>query len=92
MQKSTFTAKAREQGDFQMYYVGQEGRVVFTVATADFTTPYIKNHRKMRNTPKFNPFTHTMVWSWSADRPIIVALSDVRKLVPLGSVLRNRVG
>lgn len=89
MHKSIFESKASEMGDFYMYYT-REGRTVFTVATSDFDNKYIQNHKNFKRKPKFNPFTHALVWSWQADRLITVALSDVKKLVPLGTVLKNQ--
>lgn len=89
MKKATFDKKAHEMGDFYMYYSNEDGKVVFAVGTTDMSTPHIKNHRRMKNLPEYNPFTHVRIWNWKADRPLTVALECVKKLVPLGTVLRN---
>lgn len=89
MQKSVFHSKADEMGDFYVYY-NRDGKTSFTVATTDFSNKYITSHKNYKRMPKFNPFTHVVVWSWQADRLLTLALSDVKKLVPLGTVLKNQ--
>ena len=88
MKKADFDAKAQEMGDFYMYYQ-KEGRTVYSVCTADLSTPYIKTHKRMKRKQAHNPFTEVAVWSWQADRLITVNLEDVRRLVPLSSILKN---
>lgn len=88
MQKSVFDTKSRQMNDFYLYYT-RNGRNTFAVATTDVSSPYIKSHKRAQNLPKYNPNTHARVWDWKSDRFITVPLSDVKKLVPLSTVLKN---
>ena len=89
MQAKVYKQKSSSMGDFYIYY-NKAGKTVFSVCTADLSTPYIKNHRRFKNL-KYNSETHAVVWSWQADRLLKIPLSDIKKLVPLATVLKNRV-
>lgn len=98
MKAETFWNKAKEFGDFYLYFARPDTQeVTFAVATADLSTAYIRNHPRFKAAKRAvskgvvgsTPNTHVDLWDWKSDRPLSVELSSVKKLVPLQSVLKN---
>lgn len=90
MKESVFLQKSSEFGDFYIYYLSPENSVTFAVATSNLSTAYIKNHPRLKRQEKF-PLkrNEVRVWDWKSDRPIDIPLENIKKLVPLQSVLQN---
>lgn len=91
MKAATFWDKAKEFGDFYIYFARPDTQeVTFAVATADLSTAYIRNHARFKGQKrKEQPEGSVLLWDWKSDRPLSVELSSVKKLVPLQSVLKN---
>lgn len=90
MQREVFEKKAKQFGDFVIFYqkTDKHGnvKVHHTVASYELDNPYIVS--KMRNTA-YDAETKALMWNWNADRRLIVDYSRIKKLVPLASVLKN---
>jgi hypothetical protein len=75
-------------GDFYVYYTGSDLKPTFTVATTDFSTTYIKEHRKFKAAKNIAiPKDHVLLWSWKLDNVTILPLQAIKKLVPLNTVV-----
>lgn len=83
MNLSTFNEKASQMGDFYVYYTNRQGKPTFSVCTNEFSK-YMKVNLKNKD-----PFNQVLLWNYSANRPVLIPLSSIRKLVPLGTVLKN---
>ena len=98
MKAATFWDKAKEFGDFYIYFARPDTQeVTFAVATADLSTPYIRNNSRFKAAKRavskgvVPPTSNTCVdlWDWKSDKLICVELASIKKLVPLQSVLKN---
>lgn len=87
MLRSTFDKKAAEMGDFYVYYTRKDTNVItFAVATADLNNNYIRSKHKRTYPLSEN---EVLLWSWTGDNLLKLDLNQVKKLVPLSSVLKN---
>ena len=74
-------------GDFYLYYRKEtDNQTTYLVGTVDFTTKYVAERAKNIHLKD----TEVMVWSWNSNKARKLSLDRIKKLVPLGTVLRNR--
>lgn len=89
MLRPVFESKAASMGDFYVYYVKKDtGLPTFAVATADLTSEqYIVDRLKHRDVTTTE--NQVALWSWTSNNLLKLDLDQVKKLVPLASVLKN---
>lgn len=90
MLKEVFDQKSQAMGDFYVYYTKKDtGLTTFAVCTTDLSTPYIATRlkQKQRNTEALAD--QVVLWSWTGDNLLKLELKQIKKLVPLASVLKN---
>ena len=86
MLKTVFDKKAENMGDFYMYYQKRDSNVItFGICTADLTIPYIKARLRGFKAKE----GEVILWNWRYDSPLRVQYSKIKKLTPLGAVLKN---
>ena len=90
MQKEIFHEKAEEMGDFYLYHtvhipnVGT--KVTYSICTLELDNPYIKSQRRHNFKPQD---TKAVLWDWKTNRFIQVSYGNIKKMVPLATVLKN---
>lgn len=86
MLKSVFEKKAEQMGDFYVYYQKRDSNVItFGICTTDFDNHHIKS--KMRKIHV--GANEVLMWNWRYDSPLKVSYDKIKKLTPLGAVLKN---
>lgn len=86
MQQALFEKKAEQMGDFYMYYQKRDSNLVtFGICTADLNIPYIQS--RLRGTKAKEG--EVILWNWRYDSPLRVRYDKIKKLTPLGAVLKN---
>lgn len=90
MLKEVFEQKSQAMGDFYVYYTKKDtGLATFAVGTTDLSTPYIASRLKQKQRNTTTSETEVVLWSWTGDNLLKLDLSQIKKLVPLASVLKN---
>jgi hypothetical protein len=91
MRQKDFIEKANQFGDFYIYYqkIGGKG-TTYMVATTDFSTPYVARKLENLRKPRTLAPDEVMVYSWTSDKFRVVSLPKVKRMSPLGAVLKNR--
>ena len=84
MDKEIFEKKCREMGDFYMYYQKQD-KVAFAICTLDLDNHHIQS--KLHHTKVSEDMA--LLWNWRYDSALRVKYSAIKKLTPLGAVLKN---
>lgn len=86
MNRQEFEEKARSMGDFYLYYRKEnDNQTTYLVGTIDLTTKYIADRAKNLVLKD----DEVLVWSWNSNKTRKISLERIKKLVPLGTVLRN---
>jgi hypothetical protein len=86
MQQAVFEKKADQMGDFYMYYQKRDSNIItFGICTTDLNNTHIQS--KLRGT-KVNK-GEVLLWNWRYDTPLRVRYDKIKKLTPLGAVLKN---
>lgn len=88
MQLSTFVAKAEIMGDFVLYYRKKENSNAMAVCTADLDNEYIQARlgRFKNRTLKEG---EVLLWNWQFNSPLLVSVDKIKRMTPLGAVLKN---
>lgn len=89
MQLAVFQAKAKEMGDFYVYFTRPDKTTAYLVATTDFDNRYINEQVSKRKAAEPLAADHVKVWNWSANCVSYLDVKSIKKLVPLASVLKN---
>jgi len=86
MQEAIFNKKAEQMGDFYMYYQKRDSTIItFGICTADLDNSYIQTRlRGFKAKPG-----EVILWNWRYDSPLRVQYDKIKKLTPLGAVLKN---
>lgn len=81
----------KELGDAVVDYVNGAGKLRYAVVTVDFTTPYVfgKMASKFEEDLVDNQ-GRLLVFAWDADKPIRLNPEQIKKIVPLNSILQNK--
>lgn len=88
MLKEVFDTKATAMGDFYVYYAKKDtGLTTFAVCTADLTNDYIAKAISFKSTKCTEE--QVVLWNWTSNNLLILDLKQIKKLVPLASVLKN---
>ncbi len=86
MQQAIFEKKAEQMGDFYMYYQKRDSNIItFGICTTDFDNHHIQS--KLRGTKVKEG--EVLLWNWRYDSPLRVQYDKIKKLTPLGAVLKN---
>jgi hypothetical protein len=88
MQLEVFQNKAKEMGDFYVYFTRPDKTTGYFVATADLNNAYIHEQMSKRKAEPLNP-DQVRLWNWSANSISHIDVKSIKKLVPLASVLKN---
>lgn len=88
MQLEVFQNKAKEMGDFYVYFTRPDKTTGYFVATADFNNAYIHEQAAKRKVEQIIP-GQVRLWNWSANCVSYIDIKSIKKLVPLASVLKN---
>ena len=91
MQKSDFLTKAESCGDFYLYYRKDGSKsTTYLVGTLDLSTPYIqKQILPGQDDPSKLKANEVFLWSWSSNKLRKIDLAKVKRVSPLGAVLKN---
>jgi len=86
MLQSVFDNKAQVMGDFYMYYQKRDSTdTTFGICTADLDIPYIQSRLRGFKARE----GEVILWNWRYDSPLRVQYAKIKKLTPLGAVLKN---
>lgn len=86
MQQAAFEKKAEQMGDFYLYYQKPSTNLVtFGICTAELDIPYIQS--KLRGAKAKEG--EVLLWNWRYDSLLRVRFDKIKKLTPLGAVLKN---
>ncbi len=92
MTRTDYNTKVSQYGDFYLYYQKETGRgATYLVGTADLDNSYIRAKLGHRPLPTVSS-TQVIVWSWTSDKLRVIELAKVKRLTPLGAVLKNNRG
>jgi hypothetical protein len=88
MKKDLFLKKAKEMGDFYVYYTwpGKAG-TLFSVCTYDLNNKYIT--KQLRNRTVVHSDEDVLLWNWRFNNILVLPYKNIKKLVPLSTVLKN---
>jgi hypothetical protein len=87
MQQSVFENKANSFGDFYCYYQRPGTNITrFMVATADLDNSYIQGHIRGKINLKEG---EVALWNWTSNSLTKLPYTAIKKLTPLGAVLKN---
>lgn len=79
-----------ELGDAVVDYINGAGKLRYAVVTVDFSTPYVAEKMLSKvNEDIIDSQGRLMVFAWDADKPIRISPSQVKKILPLSSILQN---
>ncbi len=88
MLREVFNTKAESMGDFYVYYTKKDtGLTTFAVCTADLTNQYIAKATRFKSAKCTED--QVVLWNWTSNNLITLDLKQIKKLVPLASVLKN---
>ena len=88
MRKEQVRSSIEEYGDAIVTYRSEKSKKLkYNVVTLNFNTPYIKNKR----THAKENDTTILTFSWDTDAFRLIKSNLVTSVVPLNSVLRNKI-
>lgn len=80
-----------ELGDAVVDYINGAGKLRYAVVTVDFSTPYVLSKVQAKQDEKLiDEGDRLLVFSWDADKTIRLSPKQVKKMVPLSSILQNK--
>lgn len=80
-----------EMGDAVVDYINGAGKLRYAVVTVDFSTPYVLNKvQAKQDEDLIDDSDRLLVFSWDADKTIRLSAKQVKKMVPLSSILQNK--
>jgi len=86
MNKALFEKKAAQMGDFYIYFQKPGTNVIaYGICTAELDTPHIQS--KLHSSACKEG--EVLLWNWRYDSPLRVPYDRIKKLTPLGAVLKN---
>lgn len=91
MDKKEFERKAKEYGDFYLYYLkeGSRSLTTYLVGTLDTSSPWLQEAISNQARKPTASEEEAVVFSFSSNKLRSIPYSRIKRLVPLSKILRN---